>query len=68
MDVIVDNIWASPSTLHLRVHVWGGGRAWRHKYEVSVPLSEVEPSAIAALANLTYEAPSPDDVAQARLF
>lgn len=49
MRVQVDNFWASPSTLHLRVIVWGPKDAWRHKYDVSVPLEDLEPDALKAL-------------------
>ncbi len=45
----VDNIWASPSALHLRVHVMADDCRWRHKYEVTVPVSDIPEEAIASL-------------------
>lgn len=49
MQVQVDNVWASPSTLHMRVTVWGPGQAWRHKYECSVPIAEIPTEALEPL-------------------
>lgn len=49
MDVAVDNVWASPSTLHMRVTVWNDARTWRHKYDVAVPLAEIPPEALQPL-------------------
>lgn len=49
MDVMLDNVWASPSTLHGRVTVWGPGRRWRHRYDVAVPLAEIPVEAVQAM-------------------
>lgn len=49
MKVHVDNVWSSPSRLHLRVMVCADDYRWRHKYEVSVPLDEIEPDALAPM-------------------
>lgn len=46
MYVTVDNVWASPSTLHMRVTVWGPKNQWRHRYDAAVPLSEIPAEAI----------------------
>jgi len=48
MKVDVDNIWASGSTLHLRVHVRDDHHKWSHKYEVSVPLDTIDEEAVRA--------------------
>lgn len=49
MQVQVDEFWATPSTLHMRVIVWGPDYKWRHKYRVDVPLVELEPEALRPL-------------------
>jgi len=49
MQVTVDNVWSTPSTLHLRVTVWGPGERWRHKYDVAVPLDEIPEEALQGL-------------------
>lgn len=61
MDVSIDNVWASPSTLHARVTVWGPGKRWRHRYDVSVPTAEIPPEALAPLwEDDGREPPEPD--------
>ena len=49
MQVTVDNVWSSPSTLHCRVTVWGPGDAWRHRYDVAVPLEDIPQEALRGL-------------------
>jgi len=49
MDVMADNVWASPSTLHLRVHVYDASKGWRRKYDVAIPIHEIAPEAIGQL-------------------
>lgn len=49
MKVQVDNVWATPSALHMRVTVWSDNSAWRHRYDVHVPASEIAPEAISLL-------------------
>jgi len=49
MQVQVDNVWASPSTLHVRVTVWGPEQKWRHRYDCAVPLEEIPEEALQAL-------------------
>ena len=46
MRVEVDEVWATPSTLHLRVLVHADDGAWRHKYWCAVPLSEIPEEAL----------------------
>lgn len=45
----VDEIWATPSTLHMRVTIWGKGWAWRRKHQVAVPLDDIPREALLAL-------------------
>lgn len=53
MQVEVDEVWASPSTLHVRVIVHADDRRWRHKYYCSVPLDEIPEEAFQQML-LTY--------------
>lgn len=48
MHVQLDNVWATPSTLHGRVTVWGPDSRWRHQYEVAVPWDTIPYEAISA--------------------
>ena len=49
MQVTVDQIWATPSTLHMRVLVFNSEKGWRHKYICSLPVDEIPEEAIEAL-------------------
>lgn len=49
MKVEIDEVWATPSTLHARVLVWGKDGRWRHKHWVSVPIASIPPEALDAL-------------------
>jgi hypothetical protein len=49
MEVNVHNVWASPSTLHMRVTVWPNSRLWRQKFDVAVPISTIPVESISAL-------------------
>ena len=51
MQVTFDNVWSSPSTLHMRVTVWGPGDRWRHRYDLSVPLDEIPQEALRGLVD-----------------
>lgn len=53
--VSVDNIWATPSTLHMRVTVWNATYRYRHKYEIAVPVAEIPEDAISALWTANVE-------------
>lgn len=49
MKVSIDNVWASPTMLHVRVTTWSdNGQRW-HKYHASSRLEDIEPDAIKAL-------------------
>lgn len=49
MQVTVDNVWATPSTLHMRVTVWGPDHRWRHRYDAHVPVEDIPDEALEAL-------------------
>lgn len=68
MEVTVDNVWATPSTLHMRVTVWGPGHKWRHRYDAAVPVSEIPEEAVAALVRLDDRDETREDLEQDALW
>lgn len=66
--VSVDNVWASPSTLHMRVTVWGPTWRYRHKYDVALSLDEVPREALAAIWEHFEEQTWSEDRLQDPLF
>jgi len=58
MEVRLVRIWASPSTLHLRLLVLGRGNAWHKFTEIHVPISELSWD---DLASLMHSEPSRQD-------
>lgn len=52
MDITVTGLWASPSTLHLRLMVQGKRKSWVRFANVHVPLSEI-PSEVRSLIALS---------------
>jgi len=66
MQVQVDNVWSSPSTLHLRVTVLDSEGRWRHRYYPTVSLLEIPVEALAPL--LAYFTTEQDDPRQLTLF
>lgn len=68
MEVSVDNVWATPSTLHCRVTVWGPGRQWRHRYDAHVPVSTIPAEAIRALWQGEVEEAWHEDLSDIPLF
>jgi hypothetical protein len=68
MEVIVDEVWSTPSTLHMRVIVFGPDRAWRHKFWPSMPLTEVPEEVIVNLYQAYLDMQPEEDHAQTALF
>lgn len=68
MEVTVDQVWATPSTLHMRVLVHGPNRAWRHKYLCSIPIEEIPEEAVEALCVRGLESRCSCDEHQIPLF
>lgn len=66
MKVLVDDVWASKSTLHLRVTVHGDDGRWRHRYYPAVDLGDIPVEAIAPL--VAYFAETGNDDQQLLLF
>lgn len=65
MEVQVDNVWATPSTLHMRVSVWGPDHKWRQKFDAHVPIDSIpEESLVAIVAGFLI---APEDDVQPRL-
>jgi hypothetical protein len=48
-QVVIDEVWATPSTLHARVIVFDSEGRWRHKYYPAVALADVPVEALAPL-------------------
>jgi len=68
MQVTVDNVWSTPSNLHMRVTVWGPGERWRHRYDVSVPLEDIPEEALWGLYDRAGASTPPRDLHQLPLF
>lgn len=66
MYVTLDNVWASPSTLHARVTVHDDQGRWRHKYYPAVHLAEIPVEAVAPL--IGFFAETGNDELQLELF
>jgi len=66
MDVHLVKIWASPSTLHLRVMVSGKHNSWAKFHEIHVPLAELNVGELAAI--LHSESERLDGEHEPRLF
>lgn len=49
MYVNVDDLWSTPSTLHLRVTVHDSENKWRQRFYHAIPLNEIPEEALAAL-------------------
>lgn len=68
VKVDVDEVWATPSTLHVRVHVRADDGTWRHKYYCSVPLSEVPEEALVMMIQRYMDEVPEEDHQQTALF
>lgn len=68
MNVDVDDVWATSSTLHLRVTVSGEDYAWRHRYYPAIPLAEIPEEAITAIYGFYLDAQPEEDHEQSALF
>lgn len=68
MQVQVDNVWATPSTLHMRVTIWGPDYKWRHKYDATVPLEDISDEAIMPWLKALGAGPFNDSREQLSLF
>ena len=67
-QVAVDNVWATPSGLHMRVTVWNSEKTWRHRYECMVPVAEISSEAVSALFALVAEEDWREDLEDIPLF
>lgn len=68
MFVSVDNLWATPSGLHMRVTVWGPDHKWRHRYDTMVPLEEIHAEAVSALFEIVADDKYVEDLSDIPLF
>jgi hypothetical protein len=46
MKVLVDDVWSSPSTLHVRVTVSADDGRWHQKYYEAIPLETIPEEAL----------------------
>lgn len=68
VKVQVDEVWSSPSQLHVRVTVHDDNWRWRHKFYAAIPLQELEPSALTSLAELLLDLEPEEDQLTLPLF
>lgn len=68
MRVQVDQVWATPSTLHVRVIVWGPDDRWRHKYYAAVPFGDIDEHVLTMLAGYHMDLTPEEDHQQTALF
>lgn len=68
MRVEVDQVWATPSTLHMRAIVHDDNGRWRHKYYPSIPLDDIPEEAVIALTQRWLDAPLDEGRLQEPLF
>ena len=68
MRVEVDQVWATPSTLHMRVIVYGPENRWRHKYTCAVPLADIPEEAIVTMLQHFMDQVPEEDHHQTALF
>jgi len=68
MRVAIDEVWATPSTLHMRVLVWGPDNAWRHKYWCAVPLEDIDENSLVMITQWAMDQVPEEDHHQTALF
>lgn len=68
MRVAVDEIWSTPSTVHIRVLVWGPDNAWRHKYWCAVPIGDIPEEVLVSMSQHLLDVGAEEDHAQTALF
>lgn len=68
MRVEIDQVWATPSTLHVRAIVHDDNGRWRHKYYPSIALSEIPEEALGMLVAHTMDTAPEEDHHQTALF
>lgn len=68
MMVTVDQVWATPSTLHLRVIVHDDQHRWRHKYYPSIALEDIPEEALVMIIQRYMDEVPEEDHNQTALF
>jgi hypothetical protein len=68
MRVEIDQVWATPSTLHVRVIVHADDNRWRHKYYPSIPVAEIPEEALYMLVGKHLDDKPEEDHHQTALF
>ena len=68
MQVQVDNLWATPSGVHMRVTVWGPEHRWRHRFDETVQWRDVPDEVIGSLVGHWMDTQPEEDHHQTALF
>lgn len=68
MRVEIDQVWATPSTLHVRAIVHDDNGRWRHKYYPSIPLAEIPEEALVMLTQAYLDQPVDEEANMEPLF
>lgn len=68
MRVEIDQVWATPSTLHVRCIVHDDNGKWRHKYYPSIPLAEIPEEALVMVIQRYMDETPEEDHHQTALF
>jgi hypothetical protein len=68
MQVQIDEVWATPSTLHVKVTVSADDYRWRYRAYPSIPLKEVPTEALTMLLAFVMDEVPEEDHHQTALF
>jgi hypothetical protein len=68
MRVEIDQVWATPSTLHVRAIVHDDQGRWRHKYYPSIAIDDIPEEALAMLLGRVEDSVREEDHHQTALF
>lgn len=68
MRVTADEVWFTPSTMHVRVIVHATDNRWRHKYYVAVPIADIPDEALQPLLDRRLDDTREEDHQQTALF
>jgi hypothetical protein len=62
VKVLVDDLWASKTTLHMRVTVSGDDYSWRRRFYEAIPFEDIPTEALIGLTGyLVTNAPTEEE-------
>lgn len=64
----VDNLWATPSGVHLRVTVWPDDRRWRRRFDETILWKDVPEEVIGSLVAYWMDTQPAEDLDDIPLF